>query len=161
MRWQGQRLELLAASIQGSGRFTHVKAWEVGEDLKSFISCNVNVKEGDSFPDIISNTADTYYVAATDTWNYMFDDSITSTNTVLKERAESLPDWYVIVSGRQTAGRGRIGRSFYSPEATGIYLSVLLRPDLPAEQSVRITTAAAVAACRAIEETTDRTPGIK
>ena len=88
-------------------------------------------------------------------------DSITSTNTVLKERAESLPDWYVIVSGRQTAGRGRIGRSFYSPEATGIYLSVLLRPDLPAEQSVRITTAAAVAACRAIEETTDRTPGIK
>ena len=88
-------------------------------------------------------------------------DSITSTNTVLKERAESLTDWYVIVSGRQTAGRGRIGRSFYSPEATGIYLSVLLRPDLPAEQSVRITTAAAVAACRAIEETTDRTPGIK
>ena len=88
-------------------------------------------------------------------------DSITSTNTVLKERAESLTDWYVIVSGRQTAGRGRIGRSFYSPEATGIYLSVLLRPDLPAEQSVRITTAAAVAACRAIEEKTDRTPGIK
>ena len=88
-------------------------------------------------------------------------DSITSTNTVLKERAESLPDWYVIVSGRQTAGRGRIGRSFYSPEATGIYLSVLLRPDLPAEQSVRITTAAAVAACRAIEETTERKPGIK
>ena len=75
------RLELLAASIQGSGRFTHVKAWEVGEDLKSFISCNVNVKEGDSFPDIISNTADTYYVAATDTWNYMFDDSITSSST--------------------------------------------------------------------------------
>ena len=88
-------------------------------------------------------------------------DSITSTNTVLKERAESLPDWYVIVSGRQTAGRGRIGRSFYSPEATGIYLSVLLRPALPAEQSVRITTAAAVAACRAIEETTERKPGIK
>ena len=50
------RLELLAASIQGSGRFTHVKAWEVGEDQKSFISCNVNVKEGDSFPDIISTT---------------------------------------------------------------------------------------------------------
>lgn len=88
-------------------------------------------------------------------------ESITSTNTVLKERAEDLPDWYVIVSGRQTAGRGRIGRSFYSPEATGIYLSVLLRPALPAEQSVRITTAAAVAACRAIEETTDRKPGIK
>ncbi|MBQ5523777.1 MAG: biotin--[Oscillospiraceae bacterium] len=55
----------------------------------------------------------------------------------------------------------RIGRSFYSPSDTGIYLSVLLRPSLPASEAVRITTAAAVAACRAIEECTEAVPKIK
>ena len=74
-------LELLAASVQGSGRYTTLKVWEVGEDHKSFAACNVNVKEGDSFPDVIANSADTYYVSATDTWHYMFDDSITVSAT--------------------------------------------------------------------------------
>ena len=88
-------------------------------------------------------------------------DVITSTNTVMKERAESLPEWTVIISGSQTAGRGRIGRSFYSPSDSGIYLSILLRPALPASESTRITTAAAVAACRAIESCTTARPSIK
>lgn len=88
-------------------------------------------------------------------------DSVSSTNTMLKERADTLPEWAVIISGSQTAGRGRIGRSFYSPSDTGIYLSVLLRPSLPASEAVRITTAAAVAACRAIEECTEAVPKIK
>ena len=74
-------LEILAASVQGSGRYTSLKVWEVGEDHKSFVACNVNVKEGDSFPDVIANSADTYYVSATDTWHYMFDDSITVSAT--------------------------------------------------------------------------------
>lgn len=86
---------------------------------------------------------------------------ITSTNTVLKSKAGTFPEWYTIVSGHQTAGRGRIGRSFYSPADTGVYLSILLRPNLPASQSIRITTAAAVAACRAMEAVTDARPGIK
>lgn len=86
---------------------------------------------------------------------------ITSTNTVLKAKAMECPEWYAIVAGEQTAGRGRIGRKFYSPAGTGVYLSILLKPDLPASQSVRITTAAAVAACRAIEECTSEKPAIK
>ena len=88
-------------------------------------------------------------------------DVLTSTNTVMKERADSLPEWTVIISSSQTAGRGRIGRSFYSPSDSGIYLSVLLRPALPASEATRITTAAAVAACRAIESCTAATPSIK
>ena len=88
-------------------------------------------------------------------------DVLTSTNTVMKERADSLPEWAVIISGSQTAGRGRIGRSFYSPSDSGIYLSVLLHPALPASEATRITTAAAVAACRAIESCTAATPSIK
>ncbi len=88
-------------------------------------------------------------------------DSVGSTNTMLKEKAAELPDWYVIVAGNQTAGRGRAGRSFFSPEGTGIYLSLLLRPDIPVTDAGKLTTAAAVAACRAIEECTDAKPLIK
>ena len=85
----------------------------------------------------------------------------TSTNKVMKERASELPEWYILIAAYQSQGRGRIGRSFYSPRGTGVYLSVLLRPTLPAEQSIRITTAAAVAACLAIEDCTDEKPQIK
>lgn len=86
---------------------------------------------------------------------------ITSTNTVLKEKAADCPQWYTIVSGAQSAGRGRIGRQFFSPADSGVYLSVLLHPQLPAKDSIRITTAAAIAACRAIEECTEEKPEIK
>jgi BirA family biotin operon repressor/biotin-[acetyl-CoA-carboxylase] ligase len=79
----------------------------------------------------------------------------------MKERADALPEWHVIVSASQTAGRGRTGRSFYSPSDSGVYLSVLLHPVLPAAEATRITTAAAVAACRAIEACTDAKPEIK
>ncbi|MBR2256573.1 MAG: biotin--[Blautia sp.] len=85
----------------------------------------------------------------------------TSTNNVLKSRAAELPEWHVLVASHQSSGKGRLGRRFYSPKGTGLYMSVLLRPTLPAEQSIRITTAAAVAACLAIEETTDEKPQIK
>ena len=75
-----------------------------------------------------------------------------STNLLVRQRAADLPDWYTLVACRQTEGRGQQGRSFYSPPDTGLYMSVLLRPKLPAEQAVYITTAAAVAVCRAAEE---------
>lgn len=75
-----------------------------------------------------------------------------STNTLLRERADDLPAWHAVIAKRQTGGRGRLGRRFYSPEGTGLYLSVLLRPDLPPEELTSVTPAAAVAVCRALEE---------
>ena len=76
-----------------------------------------------------------------------------STNRYLKELArQEKPEGTVILAERQSAGRGRLGRSFFSPEDTGIYMSILLRPKLTLEQSVRITSMAAVAAARAIEQ---------
>ena len=78
--------------------------------------------------------------------------TVTSTNSLMKEKAESgAKEWTVIVADEQTLGRGRMGRSFYSPPNTGIYMSVLLRPALPANQSIYITTCAAVAVAKAIE----------
>lgn len=78
---------------------------------------------------------------------------VPSTNAVLREKAAAgAPDGHTVISLSQTAGRGRLGRTFYSPEGTGIYMSILLRPEnmLP-DQAVKFTTMAAVAACEAIE----------
>ncbi len=79
---------------------------------------------------------------------------VDSTNSLLREKANAgIPEGYVVLAGQQTGGRGRMGRRFYSPPDTGLYLSLLLRPThLPPAQAVGITTMAAVAACRAIEE---------
>ena len=86
---------------------------------------------------------------------------VTSTNDLLKAQAATAPEWTTFIAGRQSAGKGRSGRSFYSPSDTGLYLSMLQHPVIPAEQATRITTAAAVAACRAIEECTDSRSEIK
>ena len=90
----------------------------------------------------------------------------TSTNTLLKEMAEKgATEGTVLTAETQTAGRGRLDRSFYSPES-GLYMSILLRPNernavLGAEGALHITTAAAVAVCRAIETVCGRKCGIK
>lgn len=88
---------------------------------------------------------------------------ITSTNTVLKDRAnEGAADGLVLVAGHQTAGRGRIGRKFHSPSDTGVYLSILLRPtELEPEECIKVTTLAAVAACEAIGKVAGRQASIK
>ncbi len=88
-------------------------------------------------------------------------DEVTSTNLVIKEQAAELPTWRVVVADRQSAGRGRLGRGFWSPAGTGLYISVLLRPNLTAEGTSLITTAAAVAVCGAVEECGGGSPVIK
>lgn len=88
-------------------------------------------------------------------------EQIESTNTVLKRRAAELPSGYALVADSQTGGRGRRGRSFLSPSGTGVYLSILLRPELPLAQVNTLTIGAAVAACRAFEEAAGFRPSIK
>ena len=56
----------------------------------------------------------------------------------------------LVTAERQTAGRGRLGRSFYSPAGTGVYLSLLLPLAEPLASSVSVTCAASVAVMRAI-----------
>ena len=76
-------------------------------------------------------------------------DLIDSTNTEARRYAlsgGSAPA--VFIAKEQSSGRGRMGRSFYSPKATGLYLSVLL--DVESDDAVRLTTSAAVAARRAV-----------
>ena len=75
-----------------------------------------------------------------------------STNNVAKRLAmQGAAAGTLVLTEMQTAGRGRLGRSFYSPGRGGVYMSVILRPRLAVYDSVLITAGAAVAVCRAIE----------
>ena len=89
--------------------------------------------------------------------------SVGSTNTLCNEKAKSgEAEGYVAVAGAQTAGRGRRGRSFYSPAGTGIYMSLLLRPHgLTGDQVLGLTTMAAVAVSESIEALSGKKAEIK
>lgn len=79
--------------------------------------------------------------------------TVTSTNDIAMEYAKKgLQEDIVIVSNCQTAGRGRKGRKFYSPENAGTYFSILLRPNMHFSESLYITTAAAAAVTEAIKQ---------
>jgi BirA family biotin operon repressor/biotin-[acetyl-CoA-carboxylase] ligase len=86
-----------------------------------------------------------------------------STNKTAKEMAISgAGHGTVIIADSQTAGKGRYGRSFYSPPKHGIYMSILLHPARLCFSTPTLLTAfAAVSVCEAIEAVTDKTPLIK
>ena len=89
-------------------------------------------------------------------------ESIDSTNLSAKNFARegtSLP--FLVTADSQTAGRGRLGRSFYSPAETGIYMSLAIGPFPTPADAVFITTATAVAVSDAIISLTGKSPGIK
>ena len=87
---------------------------------------------------------------------------VDSTNNVAKEMAlKGAPHGTVVIAERQTAGRGRMGRSFDSPAGTGIYLTIIMRPQTDMEKALLITTAAAVGVCRAIRSVTGAEAVIK
>ena len=84
--------------------------------------------------------------------NIVFKEESLSTNGDIKKLAdEGADEFTVVLSRRQSRGKGRMGRSFYAPEG-GLYFSVLLRPKSSAETALKITTAAAVAVAEAIEK---------
>lgn len=113
--------------------------------------------------DILSVQGITKYLDYPENLDIQVYNTVDSTNTMLKNLAtEGAKEGTCIIAAEQTAGRGRIGRKFYSPSGTGVYLSLLLRPgDVPASKSINITTMAAVAVCMAIEDVTGKNPGIK
>ena len=92
---------------------------------------------------------------------YYFD-TIGSTNDEARRMAKSgAPHGTVLIADHQTGGHGRRGRSFHSPAGSGIYMSVLLRPDCAPTELMHLTCAVAVAMCDAIEQAVGFRPGIK
>ena len=89
-------------------------------------------------------------------------DTLESTNTKAKELAKAgALHGTVVIAGNQTAGRGRMGRSFSSPDGMGVYLSVILRFGCTADKLMHLTCAAGVAAMQAVEAVCGICPDIK
>ena len=94
-------------------------------------------------------------------WDITVQSCVSSTNDLLKEWAlQGAGAGTVLIAQSQSAGKGRLGRSFYSPDG-GVYLSLLLRPNVPAEETLFYTVAAAVAAADACEAVSDCQAKIK
>lgn len=92
---------------------------------------------------------------------YCFD-SIDSTNTKAKELAEAgHPSGTLVVADQQTLGRGRRGRSWESPAGTGIFMTLMLKPDINPNNASMLTLVAAMATARAITEVTGEAAQIK
>ena len=88
--------------------------------------------------------------------------TVNSTNDYVRELAQNgAEEGVLVVSSEQTNGRGRRGRSFFSPADTGLYMSILLRPTISAKEAVKITAIAAVAVCKAIEKVLNISAEIK
>ncbi len=89
-------------------------------------------------------------------------DRLDSTNNRAKVLAASgAPNGLTVIADTQTGGRGRLGRSFFSPEHTGIYMTCILRPDCEPERASMLTSLAAVAVAEAIENTVEANVRIK
>ena len=94
-------------------------------------------------------------------------DETGSTNDVLVGVAAEEPDFSVVVTGSQTAGRGRLGREWIAPRGSSLSISVLLRPLLPSGEPLALEhfgwlpLIAGVAMCRAIAPLVSGTVGLK
>src|SRR5687768_7800540 len=89
-------------------------------------------------------------------------DEIDSTNTALLAEAKAgAAEGVVLVADHQTAGRGRLGRSWAAPPGASLLVSVLLRPSIALDQAHRLTMAAALGAATACEEVAGVRPALK
>jgi BirA family biotin operon repressor/biotin-[acetyl-CoA-carboxylase] ligase len=86
----------------------------------------------------------------------------TSTNDIAARLArDGIKEGVVVFAESQTRGRGRLGRPWLSPARKGLWLSILLRPNLSPQAATRVTVAAATALARAIASQTGLVPEIK
>ena len=91
-----------------------------------------------------------------------YEHTLTSTNLVLKDMAkQGAPHGSLCLCEKQTAGRGRMDRTWSSPEGQGVWLSVLLRPKMPAENAPVITFCCALAMAKAVRQVTGLDAQIK
>lgn len=94
--------------------------------------------------------------------NILYFDSCPTTQSIAhEEAANGAVDGTVVISEEQTAGKGRLARNWSSTKGKGIWMSIILRPDIPPQLAPQFTLVAAVAVTRAIADVTKITPSIK
>ena len=91
-----------------------------------------------------------------------FFDVVDSTNTRAKQLAEEgAPNGTYVIAERQDAGKGRRGRGFDSPAGQGIWMTLVLKPEIDPNHASMITLVTALAVSKAITDMTGRPAGIK
>lgn len=91
-----------------------------------------------------------------------FKESVDSTQKIAKTLSyENAPEGTVVIAEEQLTGRGRMDRIWHSPKYTGIWMSMILRPNIPIAQAPQLTLITAVAIVQAIEEVSKLSPQIK
>lgn len=94
--------------------------------------------------------------------NVHFKETVSSTQKIASKLVyEGAPEGTIVVAEEQLEGRGRLQRKWYSPKGTGIWMSIILRPDIPIHQAPQLTLLAAVSVAQAIEMYTGVKVGIK
>ena len=89
-------------------------------------------------------------------------DQIDSTNIKAKELAEQgCPSGTLVVADKQVAGRGRRGRNWDSPSGTGIFMTLMLKPEINPNNASMLTLVAALAVAEAIKDVTGLDARIK
>lgn len=87
---------------------------------------------------------------------------VSSTNDLAKKMAsEGAPEGSVVVAEQQLKGRGRMGRPWASPPGSGLWFSLILRPEIPPYHAPRLIFVIAVAVCRAIRQISGLQAAIK
>ena len=95
-------------------------------------------------------------------WDPVLLAETSSTNDVVRKHArKGARGGFLVAASRQTAGRGRLGRSWESPPDRGLYVSILLRPDLLVTEAGRLTILSSVATADAVEAVSGLRPQIK
>ncbi len=85
-------------------------------------------------------------------WRIHYYEEVSTTQEVARElAAEGAASGTVVIAERQTAGRGRMGRSWHSPAGAGLYTTTILRPAIALAQVARISIMTGVAAAEALE----------
>ncbi|MEK4365252.1 biotin--[acetyl-CoA-carboxylase] ligase [Paenibacillus sp. FSL M8-0212] len=87
--------------------------------------------------------------------------TLSTQGDVLKLAEKGQAEGAVVIAEEQTGGRGRFGRQWFSPPGKGIWMSVLLRPDLPLQHTPQLTLLTGVAVCRAVRACSGADAGIK
>lgn len=91
-----------------------------------------------------------------------YEETVDSTQKIAHRLAyNDAPEGTVIIAEEQVTGRGRMARRWHSPKYTGIWMSIILRPNIPLPKAPQLTLLTAVAIVQAIEELTGLIPEIK
>lgn len=135
-------------NISRAAVWKHIKRLkDDGYDILSVTNKGYKLK---SIPDILSSDTiasglNTEFTAR----NIKCMSVIDSTNEEAK-RCAAMPDGSLFIAEVQSAGKGRLGRSWESPNGAGIWMSLLLKPDIPPRDISQITLIAGMAVCRVL-----------